>query len=227
MSSISFVLHDNFTFILKFEYSELVHLSNISIYGNGYHGCSSIISKESALDFDNARFIGIKGFLGAAVMMLSSNITFRGNNLFAGNTAYSGGSIYLADSRLKLNGAYQFLHNTFMNFSRDLINRTMISCNYKSMREIELLASGGAIFCNNSYLGIYNFSNLTDNTAGWGGGAVMLTTCSLTIQGNASFIRNRANDYGGAVKLLYTNSTVNGSLLLNKNVAYWGGALYI
>ena len=112
ISSISFVLYDNFTFVVKFEYSESVRLSNISIYGNGYHGCSSIISKESALDFDNARFIGIKGFLGAAVMMLSSNITFRGNNLFAGNTAYSGGSIYLANSELNLNGASRFLNNT-------------------------------------------------------------------------------------------------------------------
>ena len=82
-------------------------------------------------------------------------------------------------------------------------------------------------FCNNSYLGIYNFSNFADNTAGWDGGAVTLTTCSLTIQGNALFLRNRANGYGGAMQLRYTNSKVNGNLFMNKNVAYWGGALFI
>ena len=42
ISSIRFFLHGNFTFIMKFEHSQLVQLSNISIYGNGHSGCSSI-----------------------------------------------------------------------------------------------------------------------------------------------------------------------------------------
>ena len=65
ISSIGFFLHDNFTFILRFEHSQLVQLANISIYGNGYSGCSSIISEESVLEFNNSVFIGINGFLGA------------------------------------------------------------------------------------------------------------------------------------------------------------------
>ena len=35
ISSIRFFLYGNFTFIMKFEHSQLVQLSNISIYGNG------------------------------------------------------------------------------------------------------------------------------------------------------------------------------------------------
>ena len=48
ISSIRFFLYCNFTFIMKFEHSQLVQLSNISIYGNGYSGCSSIISERSS-----------------------------------------------------------------------------------------------------------------------------------------------------------------------------------
>ena len=95
ISSISFVLNDNFTFVVKLVYSQLVFLSNISFYGNGHSGCSSIISQERVLSINNATFTQIEGFLGAALMMLASNITFRGSNMFADNRATSGGSIYL------------------------------------------------------------------------------------------------------------------------------------
>ena len=63
ISSISFVLNDNFTVVVKFIHSQLVLLSNISIYGNGYSGCSSIISQDSALSINDASFIQIQGFL--------------------------------------------------------------------------------------------------------------------------------------------------------------------
>ena len=69
ISSIRFFLYGNFTFILRFEHSQLVQLSNISIYGNGYSGCNSIISERSVLEFNNSMFIGINGFVGAALMM--------------------------------------------------------------------------------------------------------------------------------------------------------------
>ena len=95
ISSIMFTLYGNFTFIMRFEHSLLVQLSNISIYGNWYSGCSSIISEESAIEFNDSTFIGINGFVGAALMMFASNITFRGSIMFVNNTAASGGSIYL------------------------------------------------------------------------------------------------------------------------------------
>ena len=88
ISSITFTLHGNFTFILRFERSQLVQLSNISIYGNWYIGCSSIISVRSVLEFNNSKFIGINGLLGAALMMYASNITFRGSIVFADNTGF-------------------------------------------------------------------------------------------------------------------------------------------
>ena len=117
ISSITFSLHGIFTFIMGFEHSQSVQLSNISIYGNWYCGCSSIFSEESALKFNNSKFIGINGYVGAALMMYASNITFRGTIMFADNAAVSGGSIYLThNSTLTLNGTSLFRNNTSKNF---------------------------------------------------------------------------------------------------------------
>ena len=235
ISSIGFFLHDNFTFILRFEHSQLVQLANISIYGNGYSGCSSIISEESVLEFNNSMFIGINGFLGAALMMYASNITFRGSITFADNAAVSGGSIYLThNSTLTLNGTSLFRNNTSI-FSQEVMNYKnlkLLSCsNINSIREIKLTnsisnGSGGAIVCNNSYLEIYYFSNFTGNIAERRGGAMMLNICRLNIQGNTSFVGNKAHE-GGAMLLQNTNSSVNGNLFLNKNLADSDGVLSI
>jgi predicted outer membrane repeat protein len=230
ISSIRFILYSNFTFIVRFEHSQFVRLSNISIYGNGHSGCSSIISEESALEFNDSTFIGINGFLGAAVMILASNITFRGSILFADNTAVSGGSIYLThNSTLKLTGTSLFLNNICTS-SQDVMKRKMQSCNnINTMREIKLdNGSGGAIVCNNSYLEVYFYSNFTDNIAEWHGGAMILNTCSLNIQGHASFIGNNADDLGGAMLLQRTNSSIDQWKPFLKNTRdKWGGALSI
>ena len=94
------------------------------------------------------------------------------------------------------------------------------------MTEIKVWDSdcGGAIVCHNLYLKIYYYSNFTNNVAGRYSGMIMLNTCSLNIQGNASLVGNKAYD-GGAMMLQNTNSTIH--LFLNKNLAYWGGALSI
>ena len=218
ISLIRFALHGNFTFIMRFEHSQLVRLSNISIYGNGYCVCSSIISEKSALEFNNSKFIGINGYVGAALMMYASNITFRGSTMFANNIAASGGSIYLTHySTLSLKGISLFWNNT-SNFSQEVMNyRKILSCNnVNSMREIKLTDnlfnsysnSGGAMVCNNSYLNIHYYSNFTHNIAGWHGGAMALDTCVLNIQGNTSFVGNKALYHGGAMLIQNTNSYI-------------------
>ena len=121
ISSFMFNFYDNFIFIMRFEHSELVQLSNISIYGNGYSGYSSI----SVLEFNDSMFIGINGFVGAALMMFASNITFRGSIIFTDNTAVSGGSIYLThNSILTFNGTSLFLNNTSR---QEAMNRKILS----------------------------------------------------------------------------------------------------
>ena len=162
ISSIRFTLNDHFTFIIKFECSQIVHLSNISIIGNGNCGCSSVLVQKSAIFINNSMFTDISGFLGAAVMMVASNVTFRGDNVFISNTAASGGSIYSSNSMLTFNGTTLFLNNTSLGYSKEVINRTLSLCNI--VEKIELKnGSGGAIFCTTSYLRFYEHSDFTGN----------------------------------------------------------------
>ena len=230
ISSITFTLHENFTFIMRFKHSKFVRLSNVSIYGNGYNGCSSIISQRSVLEFINSMFIGLNGFVGAVLTIFASKITFRGNIVFANNTAASGGSIYLINSTLTFNGTSLFLNNTS---SQEAMNRKKLSCNNINLvRDIKLSklenGSGGAIVCHISYLEIYYYSNFTGNIAGRHGGAMVLHTCVLIIQGNASFVENEAYRHGGAIVAIQrTSSHVNGNLFMRKNQAIRGGAIVI
>ena len=222
ISSIRFTLNDHFTFIMKFERSQIVHLSNISIIGNGNSGCSSVLVQKSAIFINNSMFTEISGFLGAAVMMVASNVTFRGDNVFINNTAASGGSIYLSNSTLTFNGTSFFLNNTSLGYSE---NRTLSL--YHIVEKIELKnGSGGAIFSTTSYLRLYEYSNFTGNLADSSGGAITMEAGALTIQGNASFGRNTAYHQGGAM-LLNINSSISGNLYLNKNEAKYCGAICI
>ena len=229
ISSISFMLSDNFTFMIKFEQSLHIHLSNISIFGNRYKGRSSIVSQESELDITNSMFCEIKGLLGAALIAMASNITIGGTNTFVNNTAVSGGSIYLSDSMLTLNGANLFWNNTSLRYGQEVINRT-ISFNlyYNNNYSESNSGSGGAIFCSTSYLRIYGYSNFTGNFAKYCGGAIVICTGGLVIQGNTFFSRNIA-DYGngGAMILYNADSKISGDLSLNNNEAMSGGAICI
>ena len=216
ISSITFILRDNFTFIIRFELSLFVHLSNISIVGNGYSGCSSIMSRESTLDITNSMFNRVKGLFGAALMMLASNITFSGTNIFVDNTASSGGSVYLSDSNLTLNGANLFLNNTSLRDDQKdttVINKSV--CDYSM--ETTYIGSGGAIYCNASYLRIYGNSNFTGNFANISGGAIRMDTGHLTFQGNISFSWNRAYYSGGSIYCLKSDGQFIGTVYFNES----------
>ena len=219
ISSITFVLRDSFTIIIRFELSLFVHLSNISIVGNGYSGCSSIMSRESTLDITNSMFNQVKGLFGAALMMLASNITFSSTNNFVNNTATSGGSVYLSDSNLTLNGANLFLNNSSLRDDQKdttVINKSV--CDH-SMETTDIpLASGGAIYCNVSYLRIYGNSNFTGNVAEFSGGAIHMESGHFTFQGNISFSRNRAYAYyGGSINYWYSDGQFIGTVYFNEN----------
>ena len=216
ISSITFILRDNFTFIIRFELSLFVHLSNISIVGNGYSGCSSIISRESTLDITDSMFNRVKGLFGAALMMLASNITFSGTNNFVNNTAISGGSVYLSDSNLTLNGANLFLNNTSLRDDQKdttVINRSV--CDY-SMETTDI-GSGGAIYCSASYLRVYGHSIFTGNVAEFFGGAINMESGHFTFQGNISFSWNRAIPYGGSIYCWNSDGQFIGTAYFNEN----------
>ena len=82
ITNIIFNIKSNFAYIISFESTSLVELTNITILGYGHTGCSSIISINSKIGISNSKFKGIKGYSGAALLASESNITFAGINLF-------------------------------------------------------------------------------------------------------------------------------------------------
>ena len=173
-------------------------------------------------------FIKINGFLGAAIMMVTSNVTFRGDDTFINNTAISGGSIYLSDSRLTFNGTSLFLNNTSLGYSKEVLNKALSLCKYRDIVDEINNGSGGEIFCTTSYLRFYEHSNFTGNLANSLGGAILMHAGALTIQGNILFDRNIAKlEDGGAMLLNNTNLKIDGILYLKYNEAANGGSIYI
>lgn len=178
ISSIKFILHDNFTSIMRFKHSQFVQLPNISIYGNGYNGCSAIIGQGATLNIKNFTFIGMNRFLSAAIMTVASNITFGESNSFADNTAVIGGGIHMSDSRLILNGNSQFLNNkctSLRYYNKDLATRKMTSCNYQYNNYYN---------SNHEEEFIWGNASFTLNTADGEGGAMQLNYTSSNISGN-------------------------------------------
>ena len=150
IASLVIILDHNFTYSIVFEHTHSVEISNISILGNGNNGCSSILSNTSTLNITNSQFIGIRGCLGAALMITtSSNITFTGSNTFKNNTAMNGGAIYLYGSVLiiQANGANYFTNNS-IKFNEEICS----TCNSVWQIESYYLGYGGAVYCNFSTL---------------------------------------------------------------------------
>jgi predicted outer membrane repeat protein len=210
ISSIRFALHGiNFTFIMRFEHSQLVRLSNISIYGNGYRsGCSSIISEDSAIEFNDSTFIGINGFLGAAVLIFASNITFRGNIMFIGTSL--------------------FRNNTSLNSSQEVINGKMLSCNnISSKRKIKQWnysgTGGGAMILSACSLNIRGNASFVGNKALYRGGAMLLQNTNSNVIGNLYLNKNLVHR-GGALSIIEGNFIIKGYTLFDSN---YGGAMYI
>ena len=227
ISLIVFTLTGNFTFILVFNQTHFIHLSNISILGNENSGCSSIMSQDSTIDIIDSRFVGLLGLSGAALMVSGSNITFAGNNSFISNVATFGGAIHLTRSMLFMNGTNLFMNNTAMDSSERILDDTLCKVSIEVVN-FQNNGSGGAIFCDNSTLTFDEDSNFIDNSAKHSGGAIATVNVStVTTQGLVLFDRNSAIHSGGALTLLNTKLQSCGSISLTNNRADFGGALHM
>ena len=214
ISSFIFNFYGNFIFIMRFEHSELVQLSNISIYGNGYNGCSSIISEESVLEFNDSMFIGLNGFVGAALMMFTSNITFRGSIMFTDNTAVSGGSIYLThNSTIIFNGTSLFLNKNLAYWGGALsISKgnfiikgyALFDSNYADFLggALRITSRANFIFCGSVYSESSNVS-LDVDVLSLKKAKVFDTECSTdnttSFNNSITFLRNTAEYQGGSI----------------------------
>ena len=142
---------------------------------------------------------------------------------FFDNAAGSGGSIYLSDGMLTLSGASLFFNNTSLSHTEEVVNRTMLLCNYQVERSI--IGSGGAILCITSYLRVCEHSNFTANVANSTGGALLVDAGGLTIQDSALFSRNTAGNNGDAMLLYFTSSNFSRNFSLSTNKVKYSGAI--
>ena len=197
ITSLAFTLAGNFTHGLMFDHAIYIKVYNVTILGSEGTGCSSVVIKESMIDFANVSFVGISGQIGAALMASGSNVTFAGNNTFTHNVAVVGGAVYLATSKMTLTGSNYFMNNVAVFQSKAYFNDVL--CNDSTSileRSVDQdNGSGGAIFCNNSTIAISGNSTFVNNTAERVGGAVaVLNGSSITIQASTLFDRNSVSD---------------------------------
>ena len=169
IANINFVIESNFSCVLSFNSTFCVKLSNITILGNGHIGCSSIISKRSIVDISDSTFTGIRGYYGAALTALRSNITFAGNNSFLKNNAESGGAMFLYGSAVLFNGTSTFYKNSASFGESDLEARNeCFSIDY-SISFINNLRNftyfGGALSLCNSTIIVMDYSSETSATS--------------------------------------------------------------
>ena len=230
IANILFDVGGPFTCILLFVATNSVRLSNITIIGNSYIGCSSIISERSAIYISNSMFTGIRGFYGAVLIASRSVISFTGENSFVNNEAESGGAMYFDNNILVIfNGTSFFTKNCATGYLNSTNELSQECINYTVSRWI--LGNIPVRFYGNFAEGF--------------GGSIFSIYSTIVLGGNVEFDGNFASKYGGAVTLsnslaivvggllliypsnLNSNSTMYGRiLLLNNHANLSGGALY-
>ena len=162
ITNIYFIIESKFSCVLSFNSVFCVKLSNITILGNSHIGCSSIISQRSAVDINNSRFTGIRGYYGAALTVSRSTITFAENNSFLRNKAVSGGAIFLYDSSVLFKWSNSF-------------------CNNSAQKHMESYLEPG-----NECFSIYNYSVIFEQRNSFSGGGIFSYSSTITIIDNSS-----------------------------------------
>ena len=226
ISSISFILLDDFTFSIIFQHSYLIKLSNVSVYGNEENvGCSSVLSQYSTVHIQDSKFAGILGSLGAAMMISRSCVTFTRNNIFSDNSALYGGSVYILESVVTLSGTETFTNSSSPEYTRSFDTRA--EC-FKDDEYDWFRGSGGAIYCRSSTLNINSQYVVFANNFAYGyGGAIHARGGKTFIKGSATFMKNIAQHNGGAIFLISVTLIVSGDISFIHNQARFGGGLSI
>ena len=223
ITNIIFNIKSNFAYIISFESTSLVELTNITILGHGQNGYSSIISINSKIGISNSKFKGIKGYSGAALLASESNITFTGINLFIKNIAAAGGAMYICQSSSVLfTGISVFCNNS----AAYNISAKNLIC--KGHREFFRYGSGGAISCDNSIITLSSSvislnetmirSHLIDDD--------ISGILSLNNSNSVYLENNDAARYGGAIHLFGSSIYFCVTVSLKNNSASFGGAIH-
>ena len=226
ITNIKFNIKSNFVYIISFESTSLVKLTNITIFGHGHTGCSSIISINSKINISNSMFKGIKGYSGAALLASESSITFAGINLFTNNRAETGGAMYFCQSSSVLFSGINVFCSNSASYSTSTAH---VSLNLICKTKLFRYGSGGAIGCDNSSIRLSSSAIslnetmsrshfITDDISG------MLSIIDNSVSVYLEY--NHADGFGGAIDLILSSMYFCVSVSLKHNHATFGGAMH-
>ncbi len=216
---------------LKFSDCHQVSLINITV-----HKLNGIIVFNSTVDIFNCKIYNGSSFVGGAISVHYSNLSFYGQNVFDSNKAESGGAIYINNSILLLGDNNMFKNNlagpgsggsVYAKHSNiTLLGDNSFSNQYVNMNSLNFVAKlGGAIAVVNGTLILKTNVSFLNNAARYGG-AMYLKNCQCEVSGSAAFLCNSAY-FGGAMFMRKTNCYLHGKVIIKNNSARNGGGVYI
>ncbi|AKL97645.1 hypothetical protein [Endomicrobium proavitum] len=188
--------------------------------GKGVSIASSVVNVAASVNVNLSNNSG--AYLGGALKIVDSTVTFSGTVLIATNATtmyysnnYHGGGVYVQSSSLSFNGGVLFSSNSAQTPNNQG-------------------ASGGAVYAINSQIYFNEISSFTNNAANgyqgsYGyGGAIYAANSNVEFNKNAYFANN--SGYAGAAIYL-TGSTAafnNGAFIFDTNNSSMrpGGAIY-
>ena len=208
--NVTIVLRSNAYF--KFSESQEFVLNSLIIRFHGYQGFHSDVGFGSALIFENchdfmlsnlkfSRYLGAEG-LSRAIFLQQSTVNISNSSVSNCNNT-QGSAIYASRSTINFFGSNYFSRNQVLYKGTLFVNSSSVFFNGFSIFDgnegFDIDAFGGAIFMNNSTVGIQGTANFTKNNAtSNSGGAVSALSSKLYINANVIFFSNSA-DYGGAI----------------------------
>ena len=203
ISFISFQLTGYFSYSIAFGESFFVRLFNITVLGSESKGQSAVTIHNSSLVIADSTFIGIYGYIGAALAVFDSSVVlFAGHNFFKNNKAKFGGAVYSSESVLILNGTNLFMNNSGTTYGGGIeailsyvtfAGTALFVGNYAIM--------GASVFSIDSKLTMKGNAKFELNFAYFGAGIALIGASKLVLipPTNLIFIQNYAKIAGAAL----------------------------
>ena len=203
----------------------MVSVSIKDTYGNGlYASNSSIILQNSFFVMNGKNKSRI--LFGAAIAIVSSNITMEGKLSFISNSAVCGGAITADSSTISIKGDVMFQNNSA---SADGGAIATYSSNIAMEGELSFISNSaeyaGAIAADSSTISIKGDVMFQNNSASAEGGAIATHSSNIAMEGELSFISNSA-EYAGAIAADSSTISIKGDVMFQNNSASAeGGAI--
>ena len=238
--------------IIDIEALKMVSVSIQDSYGNGLYASNSSIILQNSFFVMNGKNKSCILF-GAAIAIVSSNITMEGKLSFISNSAVYGGVISAYSSTISMKGDEMFQNNSASRIGGAIrIRSSNITMEGKLSFISNSAVYGGAIHAYSSTISMKGDEMFQNYSASRIGGAIRIRSSNITMEEKLSFISNSAvyggaihaysstismkgdemfqnysaSRIGGAIRIRSSNITMEGKLSFISNSAVYGGAIY-